>query len=182
VWKKNEPEPSPRQIPKQPSSPRPESPRGLAAIGPSIFVKGNLTGEEDLLIEGRVEGKIVLKKNSVSVGRSGRVKADIHGNSIRVDGEVQGNLIGEKEIVIRASGQVEGNLVAPSITLENGSRFKGSIDMEAGQSRTGSPQPSTSLDSPDSGRHTDKQHARTRQEAKKDGPRNASVGGESVRS
>jgi cytoskeletal protein CcmA (bactofilin family) len=99
----------------KPATPRHESRGSRAAIGSSIQIKGDLSGEEDLLVEGRVEGKINLKKNTVTIGKSGRVKA---------------NLYGEKEIIIRASGNVEGNLVAPRVTLENGSQFKGSIDME----------------------------------------------------
>lgn len=130
MWKKNEPEPAPSR-PINPLPPGKPAPRGeLATIGPSIRVKGDLTGKEDLLVHGRIEGKIVLKQHNVTVGKSGRVKADIHGNSIRIEGEVQGNLYGKQDIVIRASGRVQGNLTAPRVTLENGSRFKGSIDME----------------------------------------------------
>lgn len=131
MWKKNEPEPTTREpIMNQPAAPRPEPRGSRATIGSSIDIKGDLSGEEDLLVEGKVEGKIILKKNTVTIGKSGRVKADVHGSSIHVDGRVRGNLYGDKEIIIRASGNVEGNLVAPRVTLENGSQFKGSIDME----------------------------------------------------
>jgi cytoskeletal protein CcmA (bactofilin family) len=131
VWKKNEPEPTPQQpIMNKPTAPRSEPRGSRATIGSSIDIKGDLSGEEDLLVEGRVEGKIILKKNTITIGKNGRVKADVHGSSIHVDGRVRGNLYGEKEIIIRASGNVEGNLVAPRVTLENGSQFKGSIDME----------------------------------------------------
>ncbi|MDX1501440.1 MAG: polymer-forming cytoskeletal protein [Thermoanaerobaculia bacterium] len=102
----------------------------MATIGPSIAVKGDLSGEEDLMIEGRIEGEIRLQKNSVTVGKSGRVKADIYGRSIGVEGEVRGNLYGDHEVVIRASGRVQGNIVSPRVILENGSKFKGSVDME----------------------------------------------------
>jgi cytoskeletal protein CcmA (bactofilin family) len=131
VWKKNEPEPTPQKpMMNKPVAPQPESRGSRATIGSSIDIKGDLSGAEDLLVEGRVEGKIILKKNTVTIGKSGRIKADVHGSSIHVDGKVHGNLYGEKEIIIRASGNVEGNLVAPRVTLENGSQFKGSIDME----------------------------------------------------
>ena len=130
MWKKNEPEPA-RQRPFNPLQPgKSEARREQATIGPSISVKGDLTGEEDLLIQGRIQGKIVLKQHSVTVGKSGRVKADIHGSSIRIEGEVEGNLYGQQDIVIRASGRVLGNLTAPRVTLENGSKFKGAIDMQ----------------------------------------------------
>jgi cytoskeletal protein CcmA (bactofilin family) len=130
VWKKNEPAPTPQNPVAKPAAPRPEPQGSRATIGSSIVIKGDLSGEEDLIIEGRVEGKILLEKNTVTIGKNGRIKADIQGSSIHVDGKVRGNLYGDKEIVIRASGNVEGNLVAPRVTLENGSQFKGSIDME----------------------------------------------------
>ena len=138
MWKKNEPEPTPQQpIINKPAAPQPEPRGSRATIGSSIVIKGDLSGEEDLLVEGRVDGKIILKKNTVTVGKSGRVKADVHGSSIHVDGKVRGNLYGDTEIVIRASGNVEGNLVAPRVTLENGSQFKGSIDMEPRKDASG---------------------------------------------
>jgi len=134
VWKKSEAESTP--IAPTPSAPRPRNePRNsVATIGPSISIKGDLSGKEDLLIQGRVEGNIELKQNNVTVGQEGRVQADIHGRSIRVEGDVKGNLYGEEDVVIRQSGSVQGNILAPRVTLENGSTFKGSIDMEAGAS------------------------------------------------
>ena len=153
VWKKTEPErnaATPAPTPSQPaghtqaqgasvaSDPvRTEARRDVATIGPSISIKGDLSGKEDLLIQGRVEGGITLKQNNVTVGREGKVQADIHGRSIRVEGEVRGNLYGEEDVVIRQSGAVQGNIVAPRVTLENGSKFKGSIDMEPGSQRSG---------------------------------------------
>ncbi len=86
-------------------------------------------------MQGQIEGKIALQSHNVTVGPSGRVQADIYGKNIRIEGEVNGNLFGEEEIVIRASGRVQGNLQAPRVTLENGSKFKGSIDMDAGGRR-----------------------------------------------
>ncbi len=107
-----------------------------ALIGPTIVIKGDLTSEEDLLIEGRIEGKIELKKHSVTVGKNGHVKADIYGKVITVEGEVQGNLYGDDQLILRQSSTVRGNIVAPRVVLEDGANFKGSIDMsakEAGQ-------------------------------------------------
>jgi cytoskeletal protein CcmA (bactofilin family) len=144
VWKKNEPEYAPPQPvaspppPMQSAAPAPaarpaaEPPRsrGVATIGPSIAIKGDVTGEEDLIIEGRIEGKILLKANSVTIGRNGRVKANVYANSIMVEGEVEGDLIGKDEVVIRQSGKVKGNVAAPRVVLDSGARFQGSIDME----------------------------------------------------
>jgi cytoskeletal protein CcmA (bactofilin family) len=102
----------------------------VARLGPSLVIKGTLTGEEDLLFEGRLDGEIRLGTNRVTIGENGRIKADVFSKSIYVEGEVQGNLFGEDEVVIRRSGKVRGNVTAPRVTLENGSKFKGSIDMQ----------------------------------------------------
>ncbi len=100
-----------------------------ALIGRSIIIKGELSGEEDLIIQGRVEGKIDLKKNHVTVGRNGQIKADIWGKFISIEGEVQGNLFGNEEIVVRETAVIRGNIRTPRFSLEDGARFKGSIDM-----------------------------------------------------
>lgn len=129
----SEPPPAARR-----SNPAPPS-SGRAVIGPSIRIQGDLTGEEDLLIEGRVEGKIDLKQQSVTIGQSGRVQADVFGRNITVDGEVRGNLVADEQITVRRTGHVQGNLTAPRVSLEDGAKFKGSIDMEPrGESRSGS--------------------------------------------
>lgn len=137
MWKKNEsdpdstvesaPRPQKAAAPSPSPAPRPRS--QPATIGPSISIKGDISGDEDLLIEGRVEGAIQLRKNDVTVGTSGRVVADIHGKRICVDGEVTGDLMGD-EVLIRKSGRVEGNAKAPRVMLENGCHFRGSIDMK----------------------------------------------------
>jgi cytoskeletal protein CcmA (bactofilin family) len=101
-----------------------------ATIGPSITIKGELIGDEDLLIQGRVEGRVDLRKHNITVGKSGRIKADLFGQCIHIEGEVEGNLFGDEQVVVRQSGVVHGNITAPRVSLEDGSKFKGSIDME----------------------------------------------------
>lgn len=99
-------------------------------IGPSIVIKGEVTGSEDLLIQGKVEGKINLSGNQVSVGENGEVNADIHAKVVKIDGKVTGDITGVEKVVIAKSGNVHGNIVAPRVTLEDGAMFKGSIDMD----------------------------------------------------
>jgi cytoskeletal protein CcmA (bactofilin family) len=118
------PAPAPAHEPPRKSSER-------ATIGPSIFIKGDLTGDEDLVIEGRVEGKVDLKQNNVTVGKSGRVRADLFGRIVTIEGEVDGNVFAQEQAILRQSGAIRGNISAPRVVLEDGSRFKGSIDMEA---------------------------------------------------
>lgn len=105
--------------------------REKAIIGPSLVLKGDLSGEEDLTIQGRIEGKVVLKNNGITVGKDGRVKADLYAKSIFVEGDVRGNLYAEEKIVIRETGNVKGNLVAPRVKLDEGAKFKGSVDMDS---------------------------------------------------
>ena len=136
IWKKSEAEEAPAPVQPQPPPPPAPSPRNQpqptkerALIGASIEIKGNLSGTEDLYIEGRIDGKIELLKCSVSVGKSGRINADITGHTIVVMGEVNGDMYADEQIVLRQSSKVNGNLFAPRVTLEDGARFKGSIDM-----------------------------------------------------
>jgi cytoskeletal protein CcmA (bactofilin family) len=137
VWKKpddqtSHPEPAP--APPRPAAAPPvetrRSDRATATIGPSIFINGDLSGDEDLVIEGRVEGKIDLKQHNVTIGKNGRVRADVFGNTVIVEGEVDGNLFAQQQAILRQSGAVRGNITAPRVMLEDGSRFRGSIDME----------------------------------------------------
>ena len=163
MWKKDEPA-APAQQPQPappapvvsasappPPPPVPAVPRERATIGQSITVVGDVSGEEDLTVLGRVEGRIDLAQNSVTVGRTGRIKADVFAKNVSVEGEVQGNVFAGEAIILRKSGGVHGNLTSPRVTLEDGCKFKGSIDMDpqaadraraaAGASREGKPVP-----------------------------------------
>ena len=139
--------PEPAQVPPRPAaaaapaSSEPPRRQERATIGPSIFVKGDLSGEEDLVIEGRVEGKVDLKQNNVTVGKNGKVKADVFGRIVTVEGEVDGNVFAREQAILRQSGAIRGNITAPRVVLEDGSRFKGSIDMEPPREAGISPAP-----------------------------------------
>ncbi len=116
--------------PRQPaSSARPTS-SATAVIGPSIEIDGTLRGDEDLVIEGRVKGAVELKKHSVTIGEQGNVQADIHAHTIYVDGSMDGNLVASERVVIRQSARIKGSVVSPRVSLEDGARFNGSIDMD----------------------------------------------------
>ena len=141
MWKKDENEQgaSVRPRPVQPAAggqtQAPRTTNGPATIGPSITIKGDVTGDEDLVIEGRVEGTIDLKKHNVTVGPEGRVKADIFGRIVVIEGEVEGDLRGQEQIVLRRSARVQGNITAPRVALEDGATFRGGIDMESSSVR-----------------------------------------------
>lgn len=104
-----------------------------AVIGPGIHINGDISGGENLIVEGRVEGKIRLDAHQVDIGQSGKVKADIIAKVIQIAGEVRGDLTATEKVVISRSGNVHGNIVAPRMTLEDGAIFKGSIDMDPGE-------------------------------------------------
>ena len=77
-----------------------------------------------------MDGKIDLVQHTVTVGRSGRVTADVFAKIIHVEGEVKGNLFGSEQILVHKSGSVNGNLSSPRVALEDGCKFKGTIDMD----------------------------------------------------
>jgi cytoskeletal protein CcmA (bactofilin family) len=105
--------------------------RQPASIGPSISIRGDISGEEDLLVQGSVEGSISLAKNDIVVGAEGKVKANLRALNITVDGVVTGDLNASERILIKKTGKVEGNIAAPRVVLEDGCRFKGSVEMGA---------------------------------------------------
>ena len=102
----------------------------LASIGKSIVIKGELSGAEDLTIEGQVEGKIEFRDHVLTVGTNGRIKAEIVAKSIVVLGQVTGNLTAMEKVDIREKGSVEGDVTAPRVAIADGSHFRGTIDMQ----------------------------------------------------
>ena len=100
-----------------------------AVIGRSITIHGEVTGDEDLLIQGRVEGSVHLNQHSITVGPDGEVKASIIGRVITVEGKVEGNLTADEQVMLRGSAWVQGDIAAPRLVLEDGARFRGGVDM-----------------------------------------------------
>ncbi|MCZ6747027.1 MAG: polymer-forming cytoskeletal protein [Acidobacteria bacterium] len=98
-------------------------------IGQSICIRGELTGDEDLTIEGRVEGKIDLKEHNLTIGPKGRIQAEIRAKSVIVRGEVNGNVHAGERVELAETGRVIGDIVSPRIIIADGARFKGSVDM-----------------------------------------------------
>jgi cytoskeletal protein CcmA (bactofilin family) len=101
----------------------------MAQIGKSLRLKGEITGSEDLLIDGEVEGTIELKENSLTVGPNGSVKADVSARSITVMGHLCGNVRAGEKIEICKTGSLEGDLSTARIVIEDGAVFRGSIDI-----------------------------------------------------
>lgn len=101
-----------------------------AIIGPKITFKGELSGEEDLLIQGTVEGTIDLKGMHLTIGSQGVIKANVSAKTITVEGKVEGDITASEHIAIKSGSRIQGNLKAERVTLEDGAKFRGSIDMD----------------------------------------------------
>ena len=97
-------------------------------IGPTLYFKGDLSADEDLLIQGRVEGSVTHTQR-LTVGPQGTVKANIRAQLIVVEGTVEGDLNAEKSIFVKETAKVWGNIAAPSVSILEGASFSGNIDM-----------------------------------------------------
>ena len=119
------PEPN-RAEPQERSAGREEGSR----VGQSLSVKGEISGQDKLYVDGEVEGTIELADHHLTIGPNGRVQADIHAREIVIQGKVQGSIRASERIEIRKSGSVIGDLVTARIVIEDGAFFKGSIDIQ----------------------------------------------------
>ena len=113
---------------------------GIVNIGQSIRIRGELTGNEDLTIEGKIEGKIELKEHNLTIGPNGHIEAEVHAKTVVVEGEVMGNITAREKVELAETGRVKGDIVSPRIVIADGARFKGSVDM-SGKSETVKPSP-----------------------------------------
>jgi cytoskeletal protein CcmA (bactofilin family) len=108
-------------------------------------LRGELSGDEDLAIEGQFDGKIQLRDHCLTVGAQGQVKAEIQASRVIVHGAVTGNITARDRIEIRKTGRVLGDLLAPGISIEDGAYFKGSIEILREEGPPAAPAPSLSL-------------------------------------
>ena len=102
----------------------------LAHIGKSVFIKGELSGSEDLYVDGEVEGTIELRGHSLTVGPNGRVRAHVHARNVVVQGKVTGNIQASERVDLRASANVTGDITTARIAVEDGAFFKGGIEVQ----------------------------------------------------
>jgi len=104
--------------------------RSVSVIGPTLIFKGELSANEDLIIEGEIEGKIAHQDKNLTVGKNGRVKADIHAQQIEILGRVDGDIRGDDIVKLAKTAIVNGNIQCGRISMEDGAHFSGSITME----------------------------------------------------
>jgi cytoskeletal protein CcmA (bactofilin family) len=154
MWKRDEsvkPATVPAQTPATaPSAPVAAAPiaetraqlgRDMVNIGKSVVIKGELSGSEDLTIEGQVEGRIDLKDNVLTIGPNGKIKAEVFAKAVVVLGEVTGNVTASEKVDIRDNGSVDGDVASPRVAIAEGAHFRGSVDMQrAGQKAQQPPQ------------------------------------------
>jgi cytoskeletal protein CcmA (bactofilin family) len=105
---------------------------GIATIGKNLVVKGNISGGEDLYVDGELEGSVELKDNNITVGPNGRVNANLHARDIVVLGRLKGNVRAVERLEIRKTGSLIGDIVTARVVIEDGAYFKGSIDIQKG--------------------------------------------------
>jgi cytoskeletal protein CcmA (bactofilin family) len=147
MWKRDEPAkpapppaaPNPTVTPSQETAVRPSGAdhhsrleRSTVNIGKSVIIKGELSGSEDLTIEGQVEGKIELRQNVLTIGANGKIKAQVFAKAVIILGEVVGNVTATEKVDIRDNGSVDGDITSPRVAIAEGAHFRGSIDMQRG--------------------------------------------------
>lgn len=98
-------------------------------IGSKITIRGQVSGSQDLVVEGRIEGRVAID-NRLTVEESGSVEADLEVVDAAFKGEVRGDLVASRSAVLHPTARVVGNIRAPRLVIEEGARFTGSVDME----------------------------------------------------
>ncbi len=122
----------PAAAPLRPAEPVRESARSseIATIGKSVVVKGELSGSEDLVVDGEVEGSIALRGQSLTIGPNGRVRANIEARNVIVHGRVDGDIHASERVELRKSASLSGDITTARISIEDGAFFKGTIDIQ----------------------------------------------------
>ena len=102
----------------------------MAHIGKAVLIKGELSGSEDLYLDGEVEGTIELDKNSLTIGPNGRIRAHVNAREVIIHGKVDGNIRGTDRVELKRSAVLVGDIVTERVSIEDGAFFKGAIDVQ----------------------------------------------------
>ena len=103
--------------------------KNVSVIGPTLVFKGELSADEDLIIEGHIEGTIAHHRKNLTVGKQGRVKADIHASSVIIEGQLVGDIHSDGVVSLAKGADVKGDIFCARIIMQDGARFAGKIDM-----------------------------------------------------
>jgi cytoskeletal protein CcmA (bactofilin family) len=115
--------------------------KNVSVIGPTLVIKGELSADEDLVIEGTIEGTIAHHKKNLTIGKHGRVTADIHASSVLVEGELNGDIHSDGLVSLAKGARVTGDLYCNRLVTEDGARFNGKIEMAIPSSLKVAPKP-----------------------------------------
>jgi len=110
----------------------------FAHIGKSVRIKGELSGSEDIYVDGQVEGSIQVSGNSLTVGPNGRVSANVAAKNVTIGGTLDGNIQASERTELRKSAVVNGDVQTQRIAIEEGAYFKGKLEIITGAAKTGS--------------------------------------------
>jgi cytoskeletal protein CcmA (bactofilin family) len=137
--------PAPAAAPNRSAAPAPSfgNAKQTATLGPGLTIKGQILGDEDLHIEGKVEGPITLKGQRLTVGKTGEVVSDVQAKEVVVYGKVRGNLHASDRVEVKNEGSVIGNITGGRVLIEDGAYLKGQIEIERGKNHGGSSSSST---------------------------------------
>lgn len=128
--------------------------KNVSVIGPTLVFRGELSADEDLVIEGTIEGTIAHQKKNLTIGSKGRVSADIHASSVLVEGRLDGDIHSDGLVSLAKGANVNGNIYCARIVLQDGARFNGKVVMEKQSPPKFAPKPETLDDSKaDSGKN-----------------------------
>jgi cytoskeletal protein CcmA (bactofilin family) len=115
--------------------------KNVSVIGPTLVFKGELSADEDLVIEGTIEGTIAHHKKNLTIGKKGRVTADIHASSVLVEGVLNGDIHSDGLVSLAKDSTVNGNVYCARIAMDDGAQFNGKINMSAPISLKVAPKP-----------------------------------------
>ena len=136
MWeKKDSPKPQPVEPPSRVASSAVSS---GANIGKSIVIKGELSGDEDLTIDGNIEGKVSLRDHDLTIGQHGRLNAELDAKRIIIRGTVTGNVTASEKVEVLEGGRLDGDIASPRLSISDGAHFRGKVDMEANDHGHGS--------------------------------------------
>ena len=107
----------------------PQAPEGITRIGKGVVIEGEVKGGENLVIDGKIDGTIELRQHVLTVGPTGRVKAELSAKSVVVLGKVNGRIQASERVSIGETGSVEGALSAPRLVMADGAQLQGRVDM-----------------------------------------------------
>jgi cytoskeletal protein CcmA (bactofilin family) len=126
------------------NNPRLDMRTDVAHIGKAVLIKGELSGSEDLYLDGEVEGTIELHQNCLTIGPNGRIRAHIHAREVVIHGKVDGNIRGTDRVELKRSAVLAGDIVTQRISIEDGAFFKGAVDVQRDSKADTKPAPALS--------------------------------------